>query len=108
MFTITLDAEVILEQISVDDLVDYFGIGDLMSVMDEDKISDFLNNGEKYMTVKREDADKYIDVDKSIGTDAFYDLLEKAIEEGKISLELLIGRIAVKKIMASAKNNKPE
>jgi len=61
-----------------------------------------------FAVVSNEDKINYVNVEKSMGTEAFYELLEKAIEDGKLSLELLVGRIAVKNIMKSAKNDKPQ
>lgn len=44
----------------------------------------------------------YINIEKSIGTEPFYNLLIEAIENGKLSLELLVGKMAVKRLMKTA------
>lgn len=44
----------------------------------------------------------YINIEKSIGTEPFYNLLIDAIENGKLSLELLVGKMAVKRLMKTA------
>jgi hypothetical protein len=44
----------------------------------------------------------YINFEKSTGTEEFYDLLIDAIEQGKLSLELIVGKMAVKRLMKTA------
>lgn len=52
-----------------------------------------------YHCVSDKDADKYVDVQKSMKTEPFYDLLVEAIESGALSLEQLIGKVALKKLL---------
>jgi len=70
----------------------------LKSVDDRWLIS-YLEERTGGMFVKKEETDHYLNIEKCIGTEPFYDLLVKAIEDGKMSLEMLVGKVAVKKIM---------
>ena len=58
-----------------------------------------------YFVVPKEESVKYIDIGKSMGTEPFYDMLVEAIEKGELNLELLIGRVAVNKIVGLGKNS---
>lgn len=53
----------------------------------------------KYFVVHERDSENYVNIKKSIGSEAFYDLLVEAIEKEEFNLELLIGRVAMKKFM---------
>ena len=55
-----------------------------------------------YEVVDPKDLHKYIDVEKSMGTEPFYNFLVDSIEKGKLNLELLVGMVATKKLMATA------
>ena len=63
----------------------------------EELIKRIENNG--YVVVTYKDSEKFVDIEKSIGTEPFYDMLVDAIEKGDLSLELLVGKSALKKLM---------
>ncbi len=52
-----------------------------------------------YACMGSDEASKYVNIEKSIGTNAFYKLLVDAIESGKLSLELIVGHVATRKLM---------
>jgi hypothetical protein len=60
-------------------------------------IDRLTSNG--YEVVSAEDLPKYINIEKSMGTEPFYNMLIDAIEKGEMSLELLVGKVALKKLM---------
>ena len=41
----------------------------------------------------------YVNIEKSMGTEPFYDMLVDAIEKGELNLELLVGKVALKKLL---------
>jgi len=88
----------VLDQISETDVIEYFNSWSLLKKISEEEIAGFLNDSPNFVVIKTLDADKYVDIEKSMGTEAFYDMLVKNIEEGKISLELLIGKALIKKM----------
>jgi hypothetical protein len=55
-----------------------------------------------YACIGESSQSNYINIEKSIGTEPFYNLLIDAIENGKLSLELLVGKMAVKRLMKTA------
>jgi hypothetical protein len=98
-----VDVKIILNQVSPKDIVQHFGSFKLLQNMHQGDIINFVDDHSEYLTVKKDEAGNYVNVEKSAGTEAFYELLEQLINNGKISLELLVGRIAVKKIMNNVK-----
>jgi len=60
---------------------------------------------EGYACVSKDEQGKYVNITKSMGTEPFYDMLVDAIEKGELNLELLIGRVAVNKIVGLGKNS---
>ncbi|MFW6120569.1 MAG: hypothetical protein ACOC80_06670 [Petrotogales bacterium] len=59
-----------------------------------------------FFVVHEKDGDNYVNIKKSMGTEPFYDLLVGAIERGELNLELLVGKVAVKRAMESTKSTK--
>jgi len=56
-----------------------------------------------YFIVSNDEAATYVNIEKSMGTEPFYDMLVDAIEKGDLNLELLVGKVALKKIMPKSK-----
>jgi len=52
-----------------------------------------------FCVVADSEAEKYVNIEKSMGTEPFYELLVDAIDKGFLSLEMLIGKVALKKLM---------
>jgi hypothetical protein len=52
----------------------------------------------------------FVNIEKSLGTVAFYTMLAEAIEQGKLSLEMIVGYVATRKLMKTVeeKVNKPQ
>lgn len=60
--------------------------------------------------ISKEQADNYVNIEKSMGTVPFYKLLVDNIESGKLSLELIAGHVITRKMMNTAERvaNKPQ
>ena len=104
--TIQVNSEALFDHMEIGDVVHYFGEQDILEVIDEDKIAQFINEGSKFVCMSQSDGEKFVDIEKSMGTEPFYDLLVKNIMEGKLSLEMLIGKVTIEKLKPSIK--KPE
>lgn len=79
---VNLDVDVILDQIG------------------EDIVKSWLRDrGVSCLT--SEEADCYVNLDNSIGTMPFYKVLTDAIDSGKMSLEMLVGHVAMCSVMKS-------
>jgi len=102
------DHEEILDQIDLNQVVNFFGQDAFLSFIDDHKMALYLDSGQRYTTIKREDGHKFVDIEKSIGTEPFYELIVKAIEEGRLSLELIVGKVATNKLMKQAGIQKTE
>lgn len=78
-----VDSDNLLEQVGLSVIVDWLRTKRFTCISDESLAS-------------------YINFEKSTGSDEFYNLLIEAIENGKLSLELLVGKMAVKRLMKTA------
>jgi len=71
-----------------------------------ENVQDFLEIVEEefgVIFVDKKDGDDWVNVKKSMGTEPFYNLLVDAIEAGDLNLELLIGKVAMKKLLKDGK-----
>lgn len=75
----------------------------LLKQIGEDEVRSWLER-QGYACMKSDEASKYINIEKSIGTLPFYKLLVESIESGKLSLEMLIGHITTRKLMQKAED----
>lgn len=71
--------------------------------IDKNVIKEYVESYYDAYWVEPEDANNYVDIEKSVGTEPFYDMLVKYIEEGKLSLEMLIGKVTLKKLQKENK-----
>ena len=77
------------------------GEGSVTNFLNQIPIDKLINNIEKhgYVVVTDKQSANYVDIRKSMGTEPFYDMLVDAIEKGDLSLELLIGKATLKKLI---------
>ena len=80
-----------------------FEIESLLSQIGESEIKSWLER-QGYACMRSEESSKYVNIEKSMGTNAFYKLLVDAIESDKLSLELIVGHVATRKLMQKAEN----
>lgn len=76
----------------------------LLSQIGKDEVRSWLE-GRGYVCILSEEASKYVNLEKSMGTDAFYKLLSGAIESGKLSLELIVGHVVTSKLLRNTEKN---
>lgn len=55
-----------------------------------------------YTCLGAEEQSKYVNIEKSMGTKPFYDLLADSIEQGRLSLEMIVGTVAARKLLRDA------
>lgn len=77
----------------------------VMNFLNQIPIEELIKRVESkgYSVVSSEDTSKYVNIDKSMGTEPFYDMLVEAVEKGELNLELLVGKVAVNKIMSQSR-----
>jgi hypothetical protein len=75
----------------------------LLSQIGESEVKSWLES-HGYACMMSSEASKYVNIEKSMGTNAFYKLLVDAIESGQLSLEMIVGHIATRKLMQKAEN----
>lgn len=69
-------------------------------VGDEEIIKHLESKG--YGVIRPGETSKYINFEKSMGTEPFYKLIVDAIEAGKLSLEMIVGHVATRNLMRTA------
>lgn len=86
--------------LDTDNLLQEIGINSVISWLEQ----------KGYSCLSPVEASKYVNVEKSIGTGPFYNLLVDNIESGKLSLELIAGHVITRKMMNTAERvaNKPQ
>lgn len=75
--------------------------GAAVNLLNQFPIEELLKRVESkgYSVLSTADLSHYVNIQKSMGTEPFYDMLVEAIEKGELSLELLIGKVAIKKLV---------
>lgn len=79
---------------------------EFLNEVGDDQIINYLST-KGYGVIASGETSKYINLEKSVGTEPFYKLLAQLIDEGKLSLELIIGHVITKRIIESTPKIKP-
>ena len=90
-----------MNKIQLSMLVD---LEEVLELSEDQKIIKWLEK-KGYACVPKSEQSKYINLEKSLGTEAFYQIITDAIESGKLSLELIIGHATVKNLLKNIKDN---
>lgn len=69
----------------------------------KDEVKSWLEK-QGYACMSSDESSKYVNIEKSIGTNAFYKMLVDAIESGKLSLEMIVGHVATRNLIKKAEN----
>lgn len=77
------DSENLLNQIGIESVIDWI-------------------ERKGYSVMNADLASKYVNIEKSMGTEPFYKLIVDAIEAGKLSLEMIVGHVATRKLMRTS------
>jgi len=75
----------------------------LLKQIGEDEVRAWLEK-QGYACMRSDEASKYVNIERSMGTTPFYKMLVDAIESGKLSLELIVGHVATRKLMQKAED----
>lgn len=75
-------------------------VNTLSNILDQVEMNVLKERVEKagYIITSEEDSGNYVNIKKSMGTEPFYDMLVENITNGNLSLELLVGKVALEKI----------
>jgi len=75
----------------------------LLQQIGKDEVRNWLER-QGFACMSSDEASKYVNVERSMGTQSFYKILVDAIESGKLSLEMIVGHVATRNLMKKADN----
>ena len=75
----------------------------LLQQIGKDEVRNWLER-QGFVCVSSDESSKYVNIERSMGTTAFYKLIVDAIESGKLSLEMIVGHVATRKLLNKAEN----
>lgn len=78
-----------------------FDSENLLQQIGENEVRNWLER-QGYACMSSEEASKYVNIEKSMGTTAFYKMIIDAIESGNLSLEMIVGHVATRNLMKKA------
>jgi len=75
----------------------------LLRQIGKEEVKSWLEN-QGYACISSDEASNYVNIEKSMGTTAFYKMIVDAIESDKLSLEMIVGHVATRKLLQKADN----
>jgi len=75
----------------------------LLQQIGKDEVRNWIEK-QGYACMSSDESSKYVNIERSMGTTAFYNLIVDAIESGKLSLEMIVGHVATRNLMKKAEN----
>lgn len=77
------------------------GDGALTNFLNQVPVEELIKRVESkgFHVITKKESSKYVNIERSMGTEPFYDMLVEAIDKGELNLELLVGKVAISKLI---------